>query len=319
LKAQISFLYADWGPQTLTKALHPLRPVLMWYYNRVLRQELLPLIKAQMKEEDDASEGFKTISRLALRAFKKEYGKATEDERRRLEAEFLDVTVEQMKIFFFAGHDTTSSTLCFAYAELCNHPEALRKVREEHDSVFGTDASKATQLLTEDPVLLNKLPYTAAIMKEVLRMYPPIGSVRAGSPTLHLADPKVPGRRLPTDGFMLHDCTLAIHRHPDLWFKPDEFIPERWLESEGGKIEKNTFRAFSLGPRNCIGQELAMTELKMLLVMTIRELDFELAYTKDDPRILGSQTFQAQMPGELVAHPSKGLPVRISLRQQATT
>jgi cytochrome P450 len=271
-----------------------------------------------MQQQDDLSDGPKTINKLALRAYRKDNASATEEERRQLEAEFLDVTVEQMKIFLFAGHDTTSSTLCFAYSELYRHPEKLAKIRAEHDAVFGSDPSVAAQLMSENPILLNQLPYTAAVMKETLRMYAPIGTVRSGSPTLNLADPKVPGRRWPTDGFMLHDCTLALHRHVELWSNPDDFSPERWLGSEAEKIRKNSFRPFELGPRNCIGQELAMTEMKMVLVLTVRDLELELAYDESDPYVMGSQTFQAQAPGELVAHPSKGFPVRIRRRKQAT-
>lgn len=287
----------------------------MWYYNRVLRQELQPLIEAQLQQVDEDLRGPKTISNLALRAHRKESGGSAAT-KRELDREFVDVTVEQMKIFLFAGHDTTSSTLCFTFAELHNHPEVLRTLRAEHDSVFGPDPSMAAQRICENPVLLNQLPYSVAVLKEILRLYVPFGTVREGSPTFYLSHPKVTGQRLPTDGFMLFDGNLTLHRNPYVWPNPDDFIPDRWLNGQADKIGKNAFRAFEQGPRNCIGQELAMTELKMLLVLTVRDFDIVPMYDDSDPSVFGNQAFQAQMPGELTAHPSRGLPVKVKVRTQ---
>lgn len=68
----------------------------------------------------------------------------------------------------------------------------------------------------------------------------------------------------------------AIHRDPRYWPEPDSFIPERWLTSKDDPLHpiKGAWRAFELGPRNCIGQELAMMEMKLSLAMTIRKYDF---------------------------------------------
>jgi cytochrome P450 len=78
--------------------------------------------------------------------------------------EFEQVCIDQMKTFLFAGHDTTSSTLCFIYHMLNLHPAALAKVRKEHDGVFGTSSSTATAI-KGSPRLLNDLPYTTAVIK----------------------------------------------------------------------------------------------------------------------------------------------------------
>ena len=214
---------------------------MMWYCNRVLRQELRPYIEAQLERENNAAGASKTIVSLALRAYRKEKDMESSSNHNLADKAFLDVAIEQMKIFLFAGHDTTASTLCFALDQLYRNPEATKKVQEEHDAVFGLDVSTVDQRIIEQPVLLNKLPYTNAVIKETLRMYPPIGTVRAGSPTFFLNHPRMPGHRLPTDGFMIHNCNLGLQRNPDFWSSPDDFIPERWLGDEVAKLRKDTF------------------------------------------------------------------------------
>lgn len=81
--------------------------------------------------------------------------------------EFEQVCIDQMKTFLFAGHDTSSSTLSFVYHMLNLHPEALAKVRKEHDKVFGA-SSRTAIAIKEDPKLLNGLPYTTAVIKGII-------------------------------------------------------------------------------------------------------------------------------------------------------
>jgi cytochrome P450 len=75
-----------------------------------------------------------------------------------MDKNFKQTVTDQLKTFLFAGHDISSSTLCFIYYMLEHHPEALARVRQEHDEVFGLDPSAAADLIKADPRLLNKLP-----------------------------------------------------------------------------------------------------------------------------------------------------------------
>jgi cytochrome P450 len=70
----------------------------------------------------------------------------------KIDAEFLDVTVENLKIFLFAGHDTTASTLCFAYHYLHQHPDVLEKLRQEHDRVLGPDTMDTTRKISDSDI-----------------------------------------------------------------------------------------------------------------------------------------------------------------------
>ncbi|KAL4860597.1 cytochrome P450 [Aspergillus spectabilis] len=82
------------------------------------------------------------------------------------------VIIDNMRSFVFAGHDTTASTISFIYLMLERYPAVLVKVQQEHDQVFSTDLSQTAQKVKDSPALLNQLPYTLAVIKEVLRLYP---------------------------------------------------------------------------------------------------------------------------------------------------
>jgi cytochrome P450 len=188
-------------------------------------------------------------------------------------------------------------------------------VREEHDHVLGPNSTKAVAAISNDPSILHRLPYTTAIIKETLRLYPPVASVRSGSPSLQLVNPET-HQRFPTEGFTLMSTTQASHRLPEYWSRPNDFLPERWLAEEGGTVNrrKSAWRPFERGPRNCIGQELAMLELKLMLVLTLREIDIIPAYGESAPKLFGEQAYQADIPRELTNHPKDGMPIRIKTR-----
>ncbi|RAR11580.1 cytochrome P450 monooxygenase [Stemphylium lycopersici] len=236
---------------------------------------------------------------------------------------FKQLAKPQLRLFLYAGHDTTSSTLLYSYMLLSRHPDALSKVHAEHDKVFGPDFSldNITRIITDDPILLNHLPYTLAVIKEVLRMFPPAGSMRDGRPDVVLADER--GQQYPTEGCNVWTLSLALHHNPEVFEHPEDFIPDRWLVDSEDRLhpKKASWRPFEWGPRNCIGQTLAQLELKIALVMTVRMFDITPAYEEWDklhPRkgiktVDGNRAYQAEMGGG-GAHPVDGFPVKITLR-----
>ena len=98
----------------------------------------------------------------------------------------------------------------------------------------------------------------------------------------------VPGSDIqyPTDGFGIWDAIGWTHRNPALWLRANEFVPERWLVSQDDPLHppKDGFRTFGLGQRNCIGQELAVVEAKLILVICARKFDIEEAWDKWDEK-----------------------------------
>jgi cytochrome P450 len=214
-----------------------------------------------------------------------------------LDANLLASTCDQLKTFLFAGHDTTSSLLQWAFYELSRTPHALRALRDELNEVLGPDSSSTAireQLLSQrGESLLSRMTYTAAVIKEALRLHPPAGTGRFVSQGTGFNVTLPDGEVLCLDGMILHNCETIIQRDGKVYgVTKDAFVPERWIEhttpgftsnpnvktesgSESGTgIPASAWRPFERGPRNCIGQELANLEAKIVLACTLRRFDF---------------------------------------------
>ena len=112
----------------------------------------------------------KSVIDLVLQAYISQSG---EQMPKTLDSEFRAFAIRQIRLFVFTGHDSTSSTICYAFHLLSQNPDALNRIRFEHDQVLGKDVSKASLMLEEHLKLLSDVPYTTAVIKEVLRLYPP--------------------------------------------------------------------------------------------------------------------------------------------------
>ncbi|KAK7727977.1 hypothetical protein SLS63_006828 [Diaporthe eres] len=299
--------------------------LILWNNNRKMKKFLAPLIEEDIARLDrgEVSQA-KTINYLAIKAFQSEVqqsngaavSSSSSSKTPRVDPKFLDFAISQLKIFIFAGHDTTASTVSFAYSRLYRNADVLAKTRAEHDQVLGPDPSQSFARLTENPNLLNQMPYTSAVIKETLRLYPPAATARHGAPDGFLTHPAT-GKVYPTDGLLLWSTSFATHRMEAYWARPDEFLPERWLvrdENDPLHPRKNAWRPFELGPRNCIGQELAQVEMRAILAMTVRDLDIEPAYPAGAPEALGDKAYQTMGFGDITGHVKDGFPVRVKLR-----
>jgi len=317
LRNQASWLIYDNSPRNLVKLFNPLRPLAIWNNNRIMRNFLTPHIKRGLSEYNNgAISGPQTVNYLAVKSYASEIeGKdvATVP----ADSRFISMAISHLKMFIFAGHETTASTLSFVYSLLYSHPSALARMRDEHDRVLGPDRAMALGRLSADPALLNQMPYTSAVVKETLRLYPPVGTARQGQPGFFLRHPDEPEQRYPTDGFFLFGCSFAQHRLDDFWERGSEFLPERWLAQKGDPLyvwRKGVFRPFEMGPRNCIGQELVQVEIRAILAMTVRDIDIELAYPENAPTVLGEKAYQTF---DIAGHVKDGFPIRIRTRGQS--
>lgn len=218
---------------------------------------------------------------LALIEYFKESGRDIGSKTATMDAEFRRYAIDNLEVLLFAGHDTTASTICYCYYLLNKNSTKLKKLREELDEIFGVGENAAKQL-KEAPYLINKCEYTLAVVRETLRLYSPASSIRIGSKDYFLKDP-ITGDMLPTEGLLVWPALNSMHRDPRIW-GPDaqEFHPERFLPEKFGKVNPNAYRPFEKGPRNCIGQELALIEMKIILAMTAREFDVKGAYDELD-------------------------------------
>ena len=312
MKKQIALLYLQ---LELRKQLNPLIPLKHWWYNRKVAQHLAPIIQDTVDNYEKIT-GPKTILALAFKSYVEEV--QDKSQRGFIPPEFQERVINHIKMFMFAGHDTTATTLAYSLYLLSTHPEVAAKLRAEHDEVLGPVAAEAGERISLDPSLLNKLPYTLAVMKETLRLYAPVGgSIREAPEGMFLDNPKT-GLRYPLHGFMLHSNVVRVMRDPQHWPEPERFLPERWMvrdESDAYYPRKNTWRPFEMGPRNCIGQELVALEVKLVLAMTVREFDFAADYPNGAPTFQGSPAYQVYTSEQAVtAHVKDHLPVKITAR-----
>lgn len=165
----------------------------------------------------------------------------------------------EVDTFMFEGHDTTASGLSFILYCLACHPEHQKMCREEIiQALDGKDTME-----WED---LSKIPYTTMCIKECLRLYPPVpGISRQTTKPMTFPD----GRTLPK-GCNVGTSVYGLHRNAAVWENPDVFDPLRFLPENVSKRSPHAFVPFSAGPRNCIGQNFAMNELKVATALTLR-------------------------------------------------
>lgn len=206
---------------------------------------------------------------------------------------------------------TTTGTLTFAYALLSIHPEILRKLREEHDAVFCPGIEATYDLLQAEPNRLNELDYTNNVIKEVLRMYR-IGNSARGEDATGFITYK--GQQLSTRGQLVTAMQHTMHYDPKLYRDPKKFDPDRFSRDE---VPRNAWRPFECGPRACLGQTMAMEEMKITLLLTVRDFDFECSGLKptaqrfgwtDLDTVLGDRAFAVM---KFEAKPMDGMPMTV--------
>lgn len=299
-----------------------MRPVVhlynAWRMNRYLSRELdrrYENVQSKDKPKD------KSIIDLALNLYLAENPTASAKDLAASRNKFKEFAMAQIKVFIFAGHDTTSTGAIFTFHLLSKDPASLARVRAEHDAVFG-DVAQTASLLCSKPQLLNQLPYTLAVIRESLRLHPTVAALRAGNPTFFLTGPT--GQQFPTDGCLVWGDHQGLHHNPEHWPRPCEFIPDRWLVPEGDPLypPKNAWRPFERGPRTCIGQELAVLEIKTMLVLTVREFFISDAYHEWDAlkgNDSGRRNFnddRAYMVRRGGGHPSDSYPCRATFTEE---
>ncbi|KAJ4424043.1 hypothetical protein N0V82_001290 [Gnomoniopsis sp. IMI 355080] len=195
-----------------------------------------------------------------------------------LTPELLQQTSDNLRVFLFAGHDTTSILMQWVLYELSRSPKQRRALFEELDKLFGTDVNPATvgaKLLAPGGAeLLGQMTYGTAVIKETLRLHPPAASVRMTAPGTDFQLTLPDGKTICPDGCILYLNSFIIHHDVNVWGETvDDFVPERWL-GDTSWMPPGSWRPFERGPRSCIGLELANIEAKVILAQVARKYEF---------------------------------------------
>lgn len=186
----------------------------------------------------------------------------------------FDELVDQVAMLFLAGHETSASALSWALHLLAHAPEVQERLHAEALTLFDP--------ASDDPSSIKDLALARNVFREALRLFPPVGFLaRQSARACTMRD-----KQLPADASVVVSPWL-IHRHRELWARPDEFDPDRYaaeavaaspLGDAGPSARESLRRAylpFGMGPRVCIGAAFAQQEASLILATLAREFRFE--------------------------------------------
>ncbi len=252
-------------PKLLTSSMERKRKVLAKEIRSSLEEVIRPRYEAMARGEE---QDYVDILSSILDSKDPDTGKPFEYEE----------IVDQISMLFLAGHETSASSLAWALYLLSEFPEVQEKAYQEIQEVVGDREIKSTDI--------KKLKYIAAIFRETLRLYPPVGFMaREAAEDVTLRDKFIKlGRTVIISPWL-------IHRNENNWEKPDEFEPERFLREHETPI-KSKYLPFGMGPRICIGAAFAMQEAVLILSTLLKTYRIE-AYPGMEPKPVGRLTIRS--------------------------
>eukprot|EP00002_Diphylleia_rotans_P021875 TRINITY_DN4266_c0_g3_i1.p1 TRINITY_DN4266_c0_g3~~TRINITY_DN4266_c0_g3_i1.p1 ORF type:complete len:334 (-),score=52.33 TRINITY_DN4266_c0_g3_i1:129-1130(-) len=167
--------------------------------------------------------------------------------------------LDEVITFIFAGHDTTATSLQYALFNIMTHPDVEIRVCQEIERVMGDRDVPSI----ED---LKQMVFLDCCLKESLRLHTTVPILgRSTDQPLQFGQYNIP------KNVEIAILPYAIHRNPQIWESPDSFDPDRFAPENFKGRHPFAFVPFSAGPRNCLGQNFAWMEMKLILSMVIRK------------------------------------------------
>ena len=176
---------------------------------------------------------------------------------------------------------------------LTQHPETLKKLRDEIQEIYEKDTPVTIETL-------NKMNWLAAILKETLRMYNPTGAgagFRMASKDHQIGDIQI------KKGTMVGACLIYDSFHSKYFDDAFEYNPQRWIDKPTVN-ESYAYTPFWAGPRNCIGQHMALIEAKAVICEFVRAFDFEMI-----------KGYKLKLTNKKAYGPADSLPMTLTLRK----
>ena len=195
---------------------------------------------------------------------------------------------DEAMTLFLAGHETTANALSWTFYLLAKNPDARARMEAELDALGHAPSY-------DD---LKRLPYTLAVFKEAMRLYPPAYLLARRT-----TEDVVIGEHLVKRRSIFIVSIMGLHRRADIWSEPDRFDPERFLGDKEKHLPRCAYMPFGAGPRVCIGNHFALMEGHILLATIARRARFELTSSKDP-----------EMEPLVTLRPRGGIPARVVVR-----
>jgi cytochrome P450 len=203
--------------------------------------------------------------------------------------------VDQVCMLFLAGHETSASALAWSLYLLSHSPEIQERMVRE---IMGEVAERPFQHGET-----RKLRLVWNGFREALRLYPPVGFfVREAADTHQIRDKEV------AKGCPVLISPWLIHRHRELWERPDEFDPDRFDTVEGKESSRCAYIPFSAGPRVCVGAAFAAQEAVLALASLLRRF-----------RVTPDERHIPEPVGRVTIRSGNGIRIRLTPRQHAAT
>lgn len=231
------------------------QPFLVWWFN----------ISGKTKKHLDLTQKSRTILKGLVEARKISDQKHDDLLDMLLNAKYEDGSsmeenqlIDEILVLFAAGHETTSNALTFICELLARNPQAQFKILDE-----------VRRIKTESDDIaywIKNATYTKLVIEESMRLYPPAYFIDR----VNIEEDTFKGMTIPKGSTLLFSV-YEIHRHPDFWDNPEDFLPERFLV-ENTKFSNNYF-PFGAGPRMCIGNNFAMYEMILAVIAVVEQFE----------------------------------------------
>ena len=169
--------------------------------------------------------------------------------------------IDQMGVFFLAGHETTASVLTWVFFILSQRPDVAERIRDEVADVVGDGPVEFAHV--------KQLGFTRSVFREALRLYPPITFI----PRVAAEKTRI-GHYNVKRGAMIMVSPWTAHRNELLWRNAEFFDPDRFVKGARDE-DAGVLMSFGLGPRICIGAAFATVESSLILARLVRRFDFE--------------------------------------------
>jgi cytochrome P450 len=189
---------------------------------------------------------------MFLQAVDEETGEAMDDVQVR----------DEVRTMFIAGHETTATSLGWTWYLLSSYPAIAAKLRAELAEVLGGRTPTVNDL--------PNLPYLWRVIQESLRLYPPIWMYLRTA----LTDDEVGGQWIKA-GKNIYISPFITHRHPDFYENPEGFDPSRFEPEKTKSWHRFQYFPFGGGPRKCIGNSFAITEMQLVVATALQRFELE--------------------------------------------